>query len=50
MGWLGEHVHQHGRRFTRDELLVRSTGRTLEPGPYIEYLRAKSADVYGISI
>jgi carboxypeptidase Taq len=48
--WLGEHIHQHGRRFSRDELLVKATGRALEPGPYIDYLRAKSADVYGISI
>lgn len=48
--WLAEHVHQHGRRFTRDELLVKSTGRALEPGPYIAYLRGKMADVYGVSV
>ncbi|MGA1635403.1 MAG: carboxypeptidase M32, partial [Gemmobacter sp.] len=33
--WMTEHVHQHGRRFSRDELLVRATGRTLAPEPYI---------------
>jgi carboxypeptidase Taq len=48
--WLAEHIHQHGRRFTRDELLVKSTGRALEPGPYIAYLRGKMADVYGVSV
>jgi carboxypeptidase Taq len=34
-------VWQHDRRFTRDEMLVRSTGRALEAGPYIAYLRGK---------
>jgi carboxypeptidase Taq len=38
---LREQVWDHGRRFTRDEMLVRSTGRALEAGPYIAYLRGK---------
>lgn len=42
-GQLRDAVWQHGRRFTRDEMLVRSTGRTLEAGPYIAYLRDKYA-------
>lgn len=33
----------HGRRFTRDELLVRETGRALDPAPYLAYLNAKYA-------
>ena len=39
--WLTENVWRHGRRFTRDELLVRATGRPMEAGPYIAYLQAK---------
>lgn len=36
-------VWQHGRRFSRDELLIRLTGRSLEPEPYLAYLRGKYA-------
>jgi carboxypeptidase Taq len=45
---LAETIHRHGRRYTRDELLLRATGRTLDPAPYVAYLRAKVADVYGL--
>ena len=47
--YLGKHIHQHGRRFTRDELLVKATGRPLEAGSYLRYLKGKVADVYGVS-
>jgi carboxypeptidase Taq len=43
-GWLKEHVWQHGRRFTRDEVLQRATGRTLEVEPYIGHLTRRYAD------
>ncbi|AWM85625.1 carboxypeptidase M32 [Microvirga sp. 17 mud 1-3] len=36
-------VWQHGRRFQREELLVRETGRGLDPAPYLAYLTAKYA-------
>ena len=36
-------IWQHGRRFTREELLVRETGRGLDPAPYLSYLRGKYA-------
>jgi carboxypeptidase Taq len=32
----------------RDELLVRATGRTLDPEPYIAHLTAKYSDIYGL--
>jgi len=38
---LRQGVWQHGRRFTRDELLTRVTGRGLEAAPYIAYLDRK---------
>ncbi|WP_262296765.1 carboxypeptidase M32 [Microvirga sesbaniae] len=38
---LRTRIWQHGRRFTRDELLERETGRPLDPGPYLRYLRGK---------
>jgi len=40
---LRTRIWQHGRRFTRDELLVRETGRRLDPAPYLAYLRGKYA-------
>lgn len=40
---LSTRIWQHGRRFSRDELLVRETGRKLDPVPYIAYLQGKYA-------
>ena len=39
--WLTENIWRHGRRYTRDELLVRATGRPMHAAPYIAYLREK---------
>jgi carboxypeptidase Taq len=39
--WLRETIWQHGRRFSRDELLERATGRSLDPAPYLAYLAQK---------
>jgi carboxypeptidase Taq len=46
--YMSENVHQHGRRYTRDELLVKATGRTLDPEPYIAHLTAKYSELYGL--
>ncbi len=46
--WMTEHVHRHGRRYTREQLLERATGRGLEPGPYVEHLTAKYTAIYGL--
>jgi carboxypeptidase Taq len=45
---LGQAIWQHGRRFGREELLVRSTGRGLDPAPYLAYLRAKYSPGAGL--
>lgn len=39
--WLRLAVWRHGRRFTRDELLARATGRTLEVAPYLRHLTGR---------
>ncbi|HZH28637.1 MAG TPA: carboxypeptidase M32 [Azospirillaceae bacterium] len=39
--WLRANIWRHGKRFTRDELLVRATGRALDAEPYVAYLRGK---------
>jgi carboxypeptidase Taq len=46
--YMVENVHQHGRRYGRDELLVRATGRTLDPEPYIAHLTSKYTELYGL--
>jgi len=46
--FLRETVHRHGRRYSRDELLVRATGRKLDPEPYIAYLTAKYTELYSL--
>jgi carboxypeptidase Taq len=40
-GWLGEHVHAHGRKFSPQETLERATGNRIDAKPYLAYLRAK---------
>ena len=48
-GWLTDHVATHGRRFTRDELLERATGRALDPEPYLKHLTTKYSDIYALT-
>jgi carboxypeptidase Taq len=47
--WLTDNVAQHGRRFSRDELLVNATGRPLDPEPYIAHLTDKFSDIYALA-
>jgi carboxypeptidase Taq len=50
LGWLQEHVYQHGRKFTPNELLERETGRQLTPKPWIAYVRKKYGALYGLNL
>ena len=47
--WMTEHVHRHGRRYTREQLLQNATGEGLEPRYYIEHLSSKYSEIYGLS-
>jgi carboxypeptidase Taq len=47
--WLREQVHVHGRRYTSEELCQRITGRGLDFSSFMNYIRAKYADVYGLN-
>lgn len=47
--WLNDNVAQHGRRFTRDELLEKATGRPLDPKPYLAYLTKKYSEIYSLA-
>lgn len=46
--WLGENVWQHGRRFSRDEILERATGRGLDTTDYLAHLKARFTEVYNL--
>lgn len=46
LGWLREKVHQHGRKYTLNELAVRVTGEPLQSRSYLAYLKAKYRDIY----
>lgn len=48
LAWLGENIHQHGRKFTPSELIVRATGKPLSHRPFVRYVHRKFSDVYEI--
>jgi carboxypeptidase Taq len=50
LGWMREHVHQHGRKFMPNELVQRATGQPLQAQPYLRYLHTKFGDIYGVSV
>ena len=39
--WLQQNLHQHGRKFTADELVPKITGEAMTLKPYINYLKKK---------
>lgn len=47
-GWLRERVYRPARKYTPEELLLRTTGHGLSAGPWIDYIRAKFGALYGI--
>lgn len=47
LAWLRANIHQHGRKFTPNELLQRITGGGLDARPYLDYLRSKFGELYG---
>jgi len=46
--WLNENIHQHGRKYTTDELTKRATGQEMDSAPYIAYLRTKFGEIYDL--
>jgi carboxypeptidase Taq len=45
--WLRENVHRHGRKYSAAEVVERATGKPIEVGPYVDYLKAKFSSLYG---
>jgi carboxypeptidase Taq len=46
LAWLRTHVHRPGRRYTRDELMQRATGKPLGTTDYGRYLTEKFSALY----
>ena len=48
LGWLREKIYSQGRRYTPKELVRRVTGGGMDPRPYVEGLKRKYSEVYGL--
>ena len=48
LGWLRTNLYQHGRKFTPNELLQRITGEPVGTGPWINYVKGKFSELYGL--
>ncbi len=48
LSWLRTNLHQHGRKFTLDELARKITGEPLTTKPYLDYLKKKYGGIYGL--
>jgi len=50
LDWLRANVHRYGRMYEPDDLVTRATGRPLETGPYLRYLRTKFGALYDLDL
>jgi carboxypeptidase Taq len=48
--WLGDKLYRWGRRFPPEDMLARIVGGPLDAEPYLRYLKAKVADIYGARV
>ena len=48
--WLRRRVHRHGAKFSTTELLEREGGGPISVAPFMRYLKAKLAGVYGVDL
>jgi carboxypeptidase Taq len=46
LSWLNSNIHQHGRKFTGQELTQRITGESIQSKDYMAYLNKKFSEVY----
>ena len=44
--WLRENIHQHGSRYSADELCSRVTGESLQASYFLDYLNGKFRRIY----
>jgi carboxypeptidase Taq len=46
--WLRQNIHQHGRKYTPAELVVKVTGKELTATDYIGYIKQKFGELYSL--
>ena len=46
LSWLNKNIHQHGRKFTSEELTKKVTGESIQSRDYLAYLKTKYSDIY----
>ena len=44
--WLRTKIHEHGRKFEPQELVQKVTGSSIDPAPFMRYLRNKYGEIY----
>ena len=49
LGFLREHIHAHGRRYSAGELCERITGKPLEAEPLMRHLASRVKPAYGMA-
>ena len=46
--WLRENIHQHGKKFTPVELVMRVAGGEIDAEPFLSYLEKKYGEIYAL--
>ena len=46
--WMREKIHRPGSKYTPAELVERVTGGPIRTAPFLDYIRAKYTDIYGL--
>lgn len=49
-GWLSNNVWHHGGKLTAEEVVKEATGSPIAVEPFVDYLRSKYGELYGISL
>jgi carboxypeptidase Taq len=44
--WLRDQIYRHGRKYTPNEIVERTTGGPMRLAPYLDYLRGKYGEIY----
>lgn len=50
LDWLRENIHQHGQRFKTEDLIEKATGEKPTADYFLDYIREKYSDLYGIEL
>lgn len=45
-GWLKNKIYRYGRQYSAAEIIKSATGKDLEIGPYLKYLKTKYGELY----